>query len=70
MKKCAKAKEELINRQCEELEDLAIKNQQLLCKKIKTMSIPKMKTASTALKNKNGDVIVEKQMGRIHWEGI
>ncbi|XP_037789291.1 uncharacterized protein LOC119584690 [Penaeus monodon] len=30
---CAKAKEELVNNKCEELEDLANKNQQLLIKK-------------------------------------
>ena len=33
IQKCVKAKEELINKQCEELEDLANKNQQLLYKK-------------------------------------
>jgi len=42
--KCAKAKEELVNKQCEELEDLANKNQQLLYNK--------MKIANTSLKNK------------------
>jgi len=57
----------LVNKQCEELEDLANKNQQLLYNKIKTMTKPKMKTANTALKNKNGDVIFEKVQVLERW---
>ena len=39
--------------------DLANGNQQLLYKRIKTMTKPRVKTANTALRNKNGDVIYE-----------
>ena len=65
--KCVKAKEELINKQCDELEDLANKNQQLLYKKIKTMTKPKIRYANTALRNKNGDVIYEKEQVLDRW---
>ena len=65
--KCVKAKEELINKRCEELEDLANNNQQLLYKKIKTMTKPKIKRANTALRNKNCDVIYEKEQVLDRW---
>ena len=65
--KCVRAKEELISKQCEELEDLADNKQQLLYKKIKTITKPKIKNASTALRNKNGDVIYEKEQVLERW---
>ena len=67
--KCVKAKEELINKQCEELEDLANKNQRLLYKKIKTMTKPKIKNANTALRNKNSGVIYETKQVIDRWVG-
>ena len=44
--------------------DLANRNQQLLYKKIKTMTKPKV---NTALRNKNGDVIYEKEQVLDRW---
>lgn len=57
---CRKAKEEWIESQCAELEDLEKKNMQLMYSKIKLMA-RKSQPANTALKNKDGKVVMEQQ---------
>ena len=58
---CRKAKEKWIEEQCNELKDLNKKNLQLLYNKIKKMSKRACRLANTALKTKEGEVVMEKQ---------
>jgi len=58
---CRKAKEDWITLQCTDLEDLEKKNIQLMYSKIKRMSKNKSRPANTALKDKNGKVVMEQQ---------
>ena len=56
---CRKAKEKWIEEQCNELEDLEKKNIQLVNHKIKKMSKRTCRPANTALKTKEGEVVME-----------
>ena len=58
---CRKAKEKWIEEQCNELEDLEKKNIQLMYNKIKNMSKRTCRPANTALKTKEGEVVMEEQ---------
>ena len=58
---CRTAKERWIEEQCNELEDLEKKNIQQMYNKIKAMTKRSCRPANTALKTKNGEVVMEQQ---------
>ena len=58
---CRAAKESWIEEQCNELEDLEKRDVQLMYNRIKTMSKKSCRPANTAIKTKNGEVVVEQQ---------
>ena len=65
--KCTKAKEEIINNQCDEIEELEKKDQQLMYNKIKNLTNPNKKIGKTTLKDKNGHTILEKKHILARW---
>jgi len=60
-KECRTAKEQWIEEQCKELEDLEKRNIEQMYSKIKKMTKKTSRPANTALKTKDGEVIMEEQ---------
>ncbi len=58
-RKCIEAKEIWMNDNCEEIEELGKRDQQLMYEKVKEITYKKKTTTSTGIKKRDGTVVME-----------